>query len=392
MEFTVNGTVRQAFGFSNPNHAAALLCALIPLCWGWRKCAKFGYALSVLLIAPLAMTFSRTGAIVLAFECVAYLLLSHKYQWKKICLFAFVGILVFALVGIQSRFALDKAVTNRPEIWVAGLKLAAANPLGVGLGNSGKIASAFLLDGITVRTLVNSHLTLLCEFGIPAALLWFLFLFHALANGFGRMHSVWCSFAGLCLSASSSSVFDWPVLLDFSGHGGLPIANHLLSWATLLLFLAMGARLCLGRFRVARLLGSACLAIAASLAPLAFYAKATPRFKDGLVMLNPWGRGKCLLLYDRAWSMSDARAFAAPGTCSLIPVDSCENVVPGLLPEAERVILFGECASLAHAFPEAELVLVSPPWHFPLPPNARKVYLRRHVEERPAGNVETVFF
>ncbi|MBQ6471555.1 MAG: hypothetical protein IJJ33_06205, partial [Victivallales bacterium] len=128
MEFTVDGIVRQAWGFGNPNHAAALICALIPLCWGWRRCAKFGYGLSILLILPLAMTFSRTGAVVLAFECVAYLLLSHKYQRKKICLFAFVGILVFALVGIQSRFALDKAVTNRPQIWLAGLKLAASNP------------------------------------------------------------------------------------------------------------------------------------------------------------------------------------------------------------------------------------------------------------------------
>ncbi len=116
MEFTVNGIVRQAFGFGNPNHAAALICALIPLCWGWKKYAQFGYALSILLIVPLAMTFSRTGAIVLAFEFVAYLLLSHRNLWKRFWLFAIVGILVFALVGIQSRFALDKAVSNRPQI------------------------------------------------------------------------------------------------------------------------------------------------------------------------------------------------------------------------------------------------------------------------------------
>ena len=26
-------------GFGNPNHAAALACALLPLCWGWRRAA-----------------------------------------------------------------------------------------------------------------------------------------------------------------------------------------------------------------------------------------------------------------------------------------------------------------------------------------------------------------
>ena len=33
MEFTFDGIVRQGFGFYNPNHAAALICALLPFCW-----------------------------------------------------------------------------------------------------------------------------------------------------------------------------------------------------------------------------------------------------------------------------------------------------------------------------------------------------------------------
>jgi hypothetical protein len=31
MEFTYQGIVRQGFGFYNPNHAAALICAVMPL-------------------------------------------------------------------------------------------------------------------------------------------------------------------------------------------------------------------------------------------------------------------------------------------------------------------------------------------------------------------------
>lgn len=227
MEFTVNGIVRQAFGFSNPNHAASLICALIPLCWGWRKLPWGGYCLSILLTVPLAMTFSRTGLLVLVFECAAYLLLTNRRSWKLMWLFAGAGILVFALVGMQSRLVMDRAVTNRPQIWLAGLKLSAANPLGTGLGNSGKIASAFLMDGITVRTLVNSHLTLLCEFGLPAAYFWTVFILYALTNG-TRRPAAWCSFAGLCISAFSASVFDWAVLFDFQKHGGLPVSNFVL--------------------------------------------------------------------------------------------------------------------------------------------------------------------
>ena len=37
---------RLTFGFHNPNHAAALVCALLPLCFGWRRAAWAGRGLS----------------------------------------------------------------------------------------------------------------------------------------------------------------------------------------------------------------------------------------------------------------------------------------------------------------------------------------------------------
>ena len=37
---------RLTFGFHNPNHAAALVCALLPLCLGWRRAALAGRGLS----------------------------------------------------------------------------------------------------------------------------------------------------------------------------------------------------------------------------------------------------------------------------------------------------------------------------------------------------------
>ena len=35
MDFVVGDLDRQGFGFANPNHAAAAICALFPFCWGW---------------------------------------------------------------------------------------------------------------------------------------------------------------------------------------------------------------------------------------------------------------------------------------------------------------------------------------------------------------------
>ena len=46
--------LRFSFGFYNPNHAAALVCAFIPLCWGWMRCVWLGRVLFVLLCVMLA--------------------------------------------------------------------------------------------------------------------------------------------------------------------------------------------------------------------------------------------------------------------------------------------------------------------------------------------------
>ena len=132
----------------------------------------------------LAMTYSRTGIVVLAMEAAVLwwrervaskaeaalphpLRLCSGRRWNAVpTLSITLPVLAVAAWWMWPRLALDGAVMNRPRIWLAGLKLFAANPLGVGFGNSGEIASAFMLpDGITVRTLVNSHLTLLAEMG-----------------------------------------------------------------------------------------------------------------------------------------------------------------------------------------------------------------------------------
>lgn len=75
MDFVVGDVVRQGFGFANPNHAAAAICAAFPFCWGWRGVWRWaGRLVGVALCVMLAMTYSRTGALVLVCEIVALLL------------------------------------------------------------------------------------------------------------------------------------------------------------------------------------------------------------------------------------------------------------------------------------------------------------------------------
>ena len=80
MEYMSGDVARWSFGFANPNHAAAAICALFPFCWGWggalgdralplRVLLQWaGRIAGVALCAMLAMTYSRTGMLLIAIE------------------------------------------------------------------------------------------------------------------------------------------------------------------------------------------------------------------------------------------------------------------------------------------------------------------------------------
>ena len=204
-EFTTNGFLRYGFGFYNPNHAAALICAIAPFCWGWRGRLRWvGYLAFAALCVALAMTYSRTGVVVMGLEMAAWGVICGRNELRPSrcggrgrppsrgrnelrpsrVAAGVAPVVALAAVAwwMRGRLSLDGAVMNRPKIWLAGLQLFAANPLGVGFGRSGEIASAFLLpDGVVVRTLVNSHLTLLVETGVFVGGAWLVFIAAALA-------------------------------------------------------------------------------------------------------------------------------------------------------------------------------------------------------------------
>ena len=414
---------RLSFGFHNPNHAAALACALLPLCFGWRRAAWVGRGLAVGLFAALLLTQSRTGLIVAALEGAAWwamrrgrcgFQISDLRSWRLKAgsgrwLVARLGKAAVAALAVGlslwwlgPRLALDGSVLNRPKIWLAGLRLFAANPDGVGLGNSGALASAFLLPGDVpdVRTLVSSHLTLLAEGGWLVGWAHFAFLALALC-GVRRSPRVGLAFAGLVLSACASTVFDWPVLFDFAEQGGLGAANWILSWLTFALFVAFGVWLVvksatqtgrrgegedgLGRIdRIDRIVegGAPCLSnpvnpvnpvrktpcLPASVAsalnaigmPVLFAGALVlaarcvppgdaPRVQGGYAASGAAPRA--LALYDGSWSLRAVRARA--GADALLPVRPVTRFPRGLdFSSVRSVLLFGDCREWAYLVPK----------------------------------------
>ena len=369
MEFTYNGLVRWGFGFHNPNHAAAAICAILPFLWGWRRFAWLGWIFSAALVAALALTYSRTGFAVAALEMVAWAVAARRPRMAWL-LAALAVAAVFG--GVAARFALDAAAMNRPAIWWAGLKLAAANPWGVGHGNSGLLASVFLLDGIEVRTLVNSHLTLLAEQGWLAGCVWAAFIAAALSDGWRRHPRIWIAFAGLAVSAFASSVFDWHVLFDLAERGGLGTLNFALSWALFLAFLVMGAilafggcgasapghgrRLPKGKVWIVAIVTSWLLI----LVKFAIPGTDAPLARNGFVVKH--GRDMPLVLHDGSWPLKAVVGYLDDGYRLAI---ASGYAAPDEPPKA--VWLFGTVAESAHRFHGARITAVDPPEFCQLP-------------------------
>lgn len=355
---------RFSFAFLNPNHAAAALCALLPLCWGWRRHAWLGYSLAAALFTMLLLTQSRTGILVAGLAAAwwwfagrraAYAVpTSRRRRWPwAVAGLAVVGL---SLWWLGPRLALDGSILNRPKIWLAGLRLFTANPGGVGLGNSGTLASAFLLDdGVPeVRTLVNAHLTLLAECGWLVGWAWGAFIALAL-TGLKESPRIGLAFAGLVASGCSATVFDWAVLLDFAEQGGLGWTNWILSWGMFAFFIGCGTWLVWSRTprseaaRVQRAPGSIVFALACSgalvLAARLVPPGNAPRVRDGYAFSGDAPR--TLALYDGAWNLRAVLPRA--GRNAVVPVRPVSRFPRGIdRVGIGRVLLLGDCREWVH--------------------------------------------
>ena len=352
----IDYNLRYSFGFYNPNHAAALVCAVIPLCWGWMRCVWLGRVLFVLLCVMLALTQSRTGLIVLVLEMSVWWvfksrkcrtgLLKH-WGWYAFCIL----IACFMLWWIMPRLSLDDSILNRPRIWLAGLQLFSANPSGVGLGNSGAIASAFLLPDIPeIRTMINAHITLLAEFGWVVGLIWFTFVVMALM-ALRICLRIGIAFLSLVVSACASTIFDWSVLFDITGYGGRGVVNWILSWLMFALFLLSGVWLIVTRFLAKKftiwrdLASAVIIAGILILTALLVPSNNAAKVEKGFVFSGAPPR--TMILYDDEWRLRTA--LQEEHGAVILPVKPILRYPVNIdLSDVSKVVLLGNCREWRH--------------------------------------------
>ena len=247
-----------------------------------------------------------------------------------------------------------------------------------------------LPDGITVRTLVNSHLTLLAEMGAFVGGAWLAFIALALCVGW-KLRRTWVAFAGLALSAFSASVFDWHVLFDFAEKGGYGAVNFALAWGLFGAFVVMGAG-CVwrglfltqrrrdaeyaegfGRIVVGRgVLPIGCVVVGLCAVVVCFRLDDTPRV-EGEYVVGGGGRRWNAVPTDGGLSVYRDEGWSLKSVAKLFPNGARFCIRPGVPANAEdsgEVWLFGDAAESAWRFPAARLTLVSPPEFFDPPTNA----------------------
>ena len=318
-----------------------------------------GWLISALLLIPLSLTYSRTGFAVAGLEVVVWAVLSGRR--RAMVAFLALGAVAAVVSGAAMRFAPDAAAMNRLSIWWAGFRLAAANPFGVGFGNSGLLASSFMLDGIECRTLVNSHLTLLAELGWTVGAAWMTFVVSGIIGGVGRLR-IWCAFVGLSISAFSSSVFDWHILFGVTdGFSGL---NLWLSWILLVFYVGSGICLILRSLTLRRLV-YAVFPVISTILLLSLMPKTdVPAVQNGFVVKK--GKSMPFVFRDDTWPLRATLPYLDDGYRIKI-APGCADVPAN----AESVMLFGAVAESAFRFHNAEIALVAPAEFSTLPPNAK---------------------
>jgi len=219
------------WGLGNPNKTAALIAILMVAVWSFAYLQKRLFWVALVLFSGLGVclvhTFSR-GGILAAFCGLLPLLIFIKTPWPRgriVGVIVAFWVIIGASIYLQAhqRFGQgvvqeDRSISNRLDLWKYAPTMMVDAPAGWGIGKSGKAFMEWYqpLDrNEPYRTMVNSHLTWLVEFGWLGRFLYlvgWLFVFaiclpdrrsHWLAIPFG----IWLTFF---VSAIFSSVAEEP--------------------------------------------------------------------------------------------------------------------------------------------------------------------------------------
>jgi hypothetical protein len=244
-DFFYGEMLRWSFGFENPNKAAVIFACLVPLLWAawlvafrlrsssWQIISLIGAAIGFLALwCCLLLTFSRGGlvAAVSGMSVVSSwvwfgmsnrapggwsVILCRRRFWLSVLLIGVVAAAALALgMGTRSAEVIgdDASVGNRIALWSAALQMAYENPGGFGAGRSGAEFMQWYQEVDRTegyRTMVNSYLTFLVEYG-------------------------WGSFALLVIMVAALFASTWP-------QGNAPQALWVVAlWASLVAFMVSG--------------------------------------------------------------------------------------------------------------------------------------------------------
>ncbi|MDD2707006.1 MAG: O-antigen ligase family protein [Verrucomicrobiae bacterium] len=181
MDTYFHGIWRMDWGLGNPNKTAALIAILMVAVWGLVYVRRYGFWLALTLFTGLGVclirTFSRGGMIAL-FAGLLVLAWKASRPWPRKYLWA-VSFSVWTMIGVsifyeaharygQSLVAEDRSIGNRLLLWRQAPRMMTSAPQGWGLGTAGKNYMRWYQPverKEEYRTLVNSHLTWLVEFG-----------------------------------------------------------------------------------------------------------------------------------------------------------------------------------------------------------------------------------
>ena len=235
-EIVFNGIWRMDWGFGNPNKTAALIAELMVAVWVFAYLRKRGFWVAIGLFTVLGgclvHTFSRGGLIAAISGLMALIaFVPHPWPLTKVMAVGFsllaIGAYAFHL-NAHERYAQglmeeDRSISHRMELWKVTPVMMVDAPKGWGIGNSGKAFMRWYQSthqNERYRTLVNSHLTWLVEFGWPMR---FLYLFAWMsvfllclptkkARWYAVPFGVWLAFGlAACFSSVAESIWLWIV-------------------------------------------------------------------------------------------------------------------------------------------------------------------------------------
>lgn len=179
------GTIRVSGIFDQPIHLAtailpALACASYFVIHGKRFMRVGGMLVIPLLLFCLATTMVRSAALgVLVLLVVLYFVPPALPRWSKIALLiALAAAVAFAPSPVKKRFAdprflmRERSIRSRVPMAVTAMRMAAANPFGVGLRNLHRHYDEYkgVRDLTTAKIAHNMFLELAAAIGIPGAL------------------------------------------------------------------------------------------------------------------------------------------------------------------------------------------------------------------------------